>query len=204
MTATKTAIVILNWNGERFLKQFLPGVIHHSQADATVFVADNASTDNSIPYLQSLGDAVKIIQLDKNYGFTGGYNKALKQITADYYVLLNSDVEVTPDWIAPVLRYMDATTGMVACQPKILDFHRKEWFEYAGAAGGYIDKDAYSAHRSSIMSPCESATTTNLLLVFTAGFSTPAPQKIHNANQRTNQPGPLVCLCDYGRGYGRQ
>ncbi|MFM7728406.1 MAG: glycosyltransferase family 2 protein, partial [Flavobacteriales bacterium] len=83
-------------------------------------------------------------KLDKNYGFAGGYNHGLREVPNEFYVLLNSDVEVTPNWIEPVIRYMDSTSGMVACQPKILDFHRKEWFEYAGAAGGYIDKDAYA------------------------------------------------------------
>ena len=155
MTAIKTAIVILNWNGERFLKQFLPGVIQHSQADATVFVADNASTDNSIAYLQSLGDAVKIIQLDKNYGFTGGYNKALKQIAADYFVLLNSDVEVRAGWIKPIIDLLDSRNDIGICQPKIKAFHHPSEFEYAGASGGYIDWMGYPFCRGRLFNSLE-------------------------------------------------
>jgi GT2 family glycosyltransferase len=140
----RVAVVILNWNGEKFLRQFLPGVVQHSEALADVVVIDNASSDSSLNLLRSEFPSVSIVELDKNYGFAGGYNHGLRKVPNEFYVLLNSDVEVTPDWIAPVLRYMDSTPGMVACQPKILDFHRKEWFEYAGAAGGYIDKDAYA------------------------------------------------------------
>jgi GT2 family glycosyltransferase len=140
----RIAVVILNWNGEKFLRQFLPGVVQHSEEVADVVVIDNASDDQSIALLRSEFPSVKIVRLDKNYGFAGGYNYGLREVPNEFYVLLNSDVEVTPQWIQPVVAYMDATPRMVACQPKILDFHRKEWFEYAGAAGGYIDKDAYA------------------------------------------------------------
>jgi len=140
----RVAVVILNWNGEKFLRQFLPGVVQYSHSVADVVVIDNASTDDSVRILQRDFPAVSVIQLDKNYGFAGGYNHGLREVSNEFYVLLNSDVEVTENWIEPVIRYMDATPRMVACQPKILDFHRKEWFEYAGAAGGYIDKDAYA------------------------------------------------------------
>ena len=140
----RVAVVILNWNGEKFLRQFLPGVVAHSEAVADVVVIDNASSDKSLALLKQEFPSVKVVELDKNYGFAGGYNHGLRQVPNDYYVLLNSDVEVTPQWIEPVLSYMESVPRMVACQPKILDFHRKEWFEYAGAAGGYIDKDGYA------------------------------------------------------------
>ena len=140
----RVAVVILNWNGEKFLRQFLPGVVQFSESMADVVVIDNASTDQSLSILRNEFPSVTIIELDKNYGFAGGYNQGLRHVSHEFFVLLNSDVEVTPDWISPVLRYMDDTPRMAACQPKILDFHRKEWFEYAGAAGGYIDKDAYA------------------------------------------------------------
>ncbi len=139
-----TAVVILNWNGEKFLKQFLPSVIQYSSDLADIYVVDNASTDGSLEFLQNHYPQVKQVCLDKNYGFAGGYNRGLEQVPNDYFILLNSDVEVTQGWIQPVLTYMESMPRMVACQPKILDYHRKEWFEYAGAAGGYIDKDAFA------------------------------------------------------------
>lgn len=154
MPSIKTAVVILNWNGDGFLKQFIPGVIQHRQ-DATVIVADNASTDNSIAYLESLGDAVKIIQLDKNYGFTGGYNKALKQIDAAYFVLLNSDVEVTEGWINPIINLMDGNKSVGICQPKIKSFHQHSHFEYAGASGGFIDWMGYPFCRGRLFNHLE-------------------------------------------------
>lgn len=137
-------IAILNWNGEKFLRQFLPGVVAHSRELAEVYVIDNASTDGSIALLKAEFPEVHIITLDRNHGFAGGYNLGLKQVPNEYVVLLNSDVEVTPGWIEPVMRYMQSVPGMVACQPKILDYHRKTWFEYAGAAGGYLDKDGFA------------------------------------------------------------
>ena len=141
----ETAVAILNWNGEKFLKQFLPGVVLHSSSVADVVVIDNGSTDHSIALLEESFPTVKIVKLSGNHGFAGGYNKGLASLTEyAYFILLNSDVEVTPNWIEPVLRYMKSNTGMAACQPKILDYHRKEWFEYAGAAGGYVDKDGYA------------------------------------------------------------
>jgi GT2 family glycosyltransferase len=140
----QVAVVILNWNGEKFLRQFLPDVERHSNHIADVVVIDNHSTDGSIAYLTESHPLVRIISLERNYGFAGGYNKGLQFVENEYFVLLNSDVEVTPGWIEPVLHYMQSQKGMVACQPKILDFHRKEWFEYAGAAGGYLDKDGFA------------------------------------------------------------
>lgn len=138
------AVVILNWNGEKFLRQFLPGVVLYSRDEADVYVIDNASSDGSLSLLEKEFPEVKVIRLDYNYGFAGGYNRGLAQIENPVFVLLNSDLEVTQGWIPPVIAYMNSVPGMIACQPKILDFHRREWFEYAGAAGGYIDKDAYA------------------------------------------------------------
>jgi hypothetical protein len=140
----RIAVVILNWNGEKFLKEFLPLVLRYSADDADVVVIDNASTDGSVNFIKQNFPGVEVIVLPVNYGFAGGYNHGLKQLQYEYFILLNSDVEVTEGWIGPVIRYMESVPGMVACQPKILDYHRKEWFEYAGAAGGYIDKDAYA------------------------------------------------------------
>ncbi len=139
----KTAVVILNWNGKKFLEQFLPSVIAYSKDVAEVIVADNASTDDSVAYLQSHFPEIPIIINETNGGFAKGYNDALKQINAEYYVLLNSDIEVTPHWIEPVIALMDADKTIAACQPKIRSFYEKEKFEYAGAAGGFIDKYGY-------------------------------------------------------------
>ncbi|MFZ4785957.1 MAG: glycosyltransferase family 2 protein [Flavobacteriales bacterium] len=140
----RVGVAILNWNGEKFLRQFLPGVVAHSRELADIYVIDNASSDGSLALLENEFPEVKVIKLAKNYGFAGGYNKGLTQIPNELFVLLNSDVEVTPNWMEPVLTFMDAHSDMKACQPKILDFHRKEWFEYAGAAGGFIDKDGFA------------------------------------------------------------
>jgi GT2 family glycosyltransferase len=133
-----TAVVILNYNGEKLLRQFLPSVVLHSR-NAEVIVADNGSSDQSLETLKRDFPAVKIIALDKNYGFCGGYNRALKQVVADYYVLLNSDVEVTANWLDPIQNLLNADANVAAVQPKILSYSQKHLFEYAGAGGGYID-----------------------------------------------------------------
>jgi GT2 family glycosyltransferase len=143
------AIVILNWNGKHFLQQFLPKVLQHS-AGAEVIVADNGSTDDSISFLQNHFPSVRIISFDSNLGFTGGYNAALKQVQADYYVLLNSDVEVTQNWIEPVIEMMEADKTIGVAQPKLLSFYHRNEFEYAGAAGGFIDKYGYPFCRGRI------------------------------------------------------
>jgi GT2 family glycosyltransferase len=134
----KIAVVILNHNGEKLLPQFLPSVIECSK-EATVFVADNGSTDSSLKILEKDFNQVRLIKLDKNYGFCGGYNRALKQIQAEYYILLNSDVEVTQEWLTPMVELMESQKEIAAIQPKILSWHQKEYFEYAGAGGGFID-----------------------------------------------------------------
>src|SRR5688572_22031089 len=133
---TKTAVVILNYNGEKLLPEFLPSVLEYSE-DAEVYVADNASTDNSLHVLRSQFPKVKIISLDKNYGFCGGYNRALQAIDASYYLLLNSDVEVTPGWLSPLVKILDTDRNVAAVQPKILSYRNRNQFEYAGAAGGF-------------------------------------------------------------------
>lgn len=136
------AVVILNYNGKQFLSDFLPSVITHSQG-ASIYVADNASTDDSVPFLQNHYPSISLIQLPQNGGYAKGYNDALKQIKADYYVLLNSDVEVSENWLEPVITLMESDASIAACQPKIRAFHQKASFEYAGAAGGFIDYLGY-------------------------------------------------------------
>lgn len=149
----KVAVVILNWNGEEMLRRFLPGVLAHTQAE--IYVADNASTDKSLELLSVDFPAVKTILLEQNYGFAEGYNRALAQIEAEYFVLLNSDVEVKDDWISPMLQYLDTHPEVAACQPKILSWHAPDKFEYAGAAGGYMDAWGYPYCRGRIMNTVE-------------------------------------------------
>jgi GT2 family glycosyltransferase len=139
----KIAVVILNWNGKKFLEKFLPGVIANSLSSAEIIIADNASSDDSINYLETQHPGIRFIRLGKNHGFAGGYNLALQQTKADYYILLNSDIEVTENWIPPVISLMQADASIAACQPKIRSFNDPEKFEYAGAAGGFIDKYGY-------------------------------------------------------------
>jgi GT2 family glycosyltransferase len=139
---SKTAVVILNYNGEKLLQQFLPGVITHTK-QARIIVADNGSTDKSIELIKNQFPSVEIIQLDANYGFCGGYNKALKLVNSEYYVLLNSDVEVTANWLEPMVELLDKNASIAAVQPKILTYHQKDQFEYAGAGGGFIDSWGY-------------------------------------------------------------
>lgn len=152
----KVAVVILNWNGESFLEQFLPSVVKNSSVAGTeVWVADNGSTDASISFLKKNYPTVKLIEFDKNYGFTGGYNRALQQIQAEYYVLLNSDIEVTENWLNPIIYFMDGHKDVAAAMPKLLAHNAKEYFEYAGAAGGFIDKLGYPFCRGRILSELE-------------------------------------------------
>ena len=152
----KISVVILNWNGVGMLQKFLPGVVKHSQGEEVeICVADNASTDDSVAYLEANFPDVRLIVLDKNYGFAEGYNRALQQVEAEYVVLLNSDVEVTPHWLDPLVEYMDAHPEVAACQPKIRSERNKEYFEYAGAAGGYLDKYGYPFCRGRIFDVVE-------------------------------------------------
>jgi hypothetical protein len=137
------AVVILNWNGAQFLRDFLPIVIRHSAGVAEVIVADNASTDGSQDLLKKEFPDTRLISLDKNYGFAEGYNRALAQVDADYYILLNSDIEVSHGWIEPVVVMMEKDPLIAAAQPKLLSWHERSKFEYAGAAGGFIDRLGY-------------------------------------------------------------
>lgn len=140
----KVAVVILNYNGKKFLEQFLPNVIENTDATlADIVVADNASTDGSVEFMKQAFPDIRLIVNDFNGGFATGYNQALRQVDAEYYVLLNSDIEVTPHWIEPIVELMDADQSIAACQPKILSYHDRTKFEYAGAAGGYIDQYGY-------------------------------------------------------------
>lgn len=150
----KTAVVILNWNGKHYLDKFLPAVIQHS-GDAAVIVADNNSSDDSVAFLREKFPMVKLVLNTANEGFAKGYNDALKSVSAEYFILLNSDVEVTPDWIAPLIALMEGDKSIAACQPKILAFHQKTTFEYAGAAGGFIDKYGYPFCRGRIFNAIE-------------------------------------------------
>ncbi|GAA4025201.1 glycosyltransferase family 2 protein [Flavobacterium cheonhonense] len=138
----KIAVVILNWNGAKLLEQFLPSVVAYSE-EATIYVADNASTDTSIEIIQSKFPQITIIKNEGNYGFAKGYNVALQQVEEDYYALVNSDIEVTENWLAPILSVFDNEANVGIIQPKILDYKNKAYFEYAGAAGGYIDQFGY-------------------------------------------------------------
>lgn len=150
----KLAIVILNWNGRQLLEQFLPSVLKFSEG-AVIYVADNASTDDSVDYIKSNFPQVNIIKNDVNGGFAKGYNDALKQVDADIFCLLNSDVEVTFNWLEPIVTEFESHPETAIIQPKILDFKHKSHFEYAGAAGGYIDKFGYAYCRGRIFDTIE-------------------------------------------------
>jgi GT2 family glycosyltransferase len=150
----KIAVVILNWNGLKFLELFLPSVIRYSE-DAEVYIADNNSSDDSLSFLRKNFSGVTVISLSVNEGYSKGYNLALKQIKADFYVLLNSDVEVSQGWLHPVIRFMEGDPLIAACQPKIKSYHYREYFEYAGAGGGFIDKFGYPFCRGRIFNQIE-------------------------------------------------
>lgn len=139
----EVAIVILNYNGQTYLERFLPFVLASTYASKRVIVADNASTDGSVAFVQNNYPSVELLLLPENYGFAGGYNKALQQVQSEYYVLLNSDVEVTPGWIEPVISFLQEQPAYAVCQPKILAYNEKDHFEYAGASGGWIDYLGY-------------------------------------------------------------
>ena len=152
----KVAVVILNWNGRKMLEQFLPSVCRFSQQEGVeVIVADNASTDDSLPFLTENYPDVRQVVLDRNYGFADGYNRSLAQIEAEYFVLLNSDVEVTEHWLDPLISYMDAHPDVAVCQPKIRSQVAPPFFEHAGAAGGFMDKFGYPFCRGRILSVVE-------------------------------------------------
>ena len=149
------AIVILNWNGRQMLERYLPSVMKHSTDEVEVIVADNASTDDSLDFLKANYPSVGIIRFEENYGFAEGYNKALAQVKAKYYVLLNSDVEVTQQWLSPLFDFMENHPDAAACQPKLLSDKDHSKFEYAGAAGGYIDRFGYPFCRGRVFDTVE-------------------------------------------------
>lgn len=150
----KIAVVILNWNGKDLLEKFLPSIIAYSE-DAHIYIADNASTDTSVDFVIRNYPSVKIIQNKMNGGYAMGYNDALKTLSEEIFVLLNSDVEVTPNWLDPIITQFLQDENVVAAQPKILDYKNKEYFEYAGAAGGYLDKLGYPFCRGRIFRTLE-------------------------------------------------
>ncbi|MDQ1769579.1 glycosyltransferase [Labilibaculum sp. A4] len=153
----RIGIVILNWNGKKLLETFLPSVVAHSKREwADVIIADNASSDDSIAFLKKEYPDIQVIQLDKNYGFADGYNKALEQLSHSYFVLLNSDVEVTENWLDPIYNHLEKDPSIAAAQPKIKAYHNKTEFEYAGASGGFIDYLGYPFCRGRILDQIES------------------------------------------------
>jgi GT2 family glycosyltransferase len=149
------AVVILNWNGLSYLQQFLPSVLATTYPAYRLIVADNASTDDSLRYLEENYPGVERLVLPENYGFARGYNEALKRVEADYYLLLNSDVEVTPGWLEPMVELLESRPEVGACQPKVKAFNRKTHFEYAGACGGWIDAYGYPFARGRVFDFCE-------------------------------------------------
>ena len=151
----KLAIVILNWNGAKMLRQYMPSVLRYSRDEAVVYLADNASTDDSLQLLRTEFPEVRLILLDRNWGFAEGYNKALKQVEATYYLLLNSDIEVTHHWLTPLVEFMDAHPDVAACQPKLLSIADRDRFEYAGASGGFLDRYGYPFCRGRIFDTVE-------------------------------------------------
>ena len=150
----KIAVVVLNWNGKSWLEKFLPTLVNNSK-EATVFVADNASTDGSASFVKDNFPTVKVIVNAKNGGYAKGYNDALKQIDAEYFVLINSDIEVTDGWLSPIISLMDSDKQIASCQPKILDYNSKNKFEYAGASGGFIDNLGYPFCRGRVFGSLE-------------------------------------------------
>lgn len=155
----KVAVVILNWNGRKLLEEFLPSVVNFTNTEiADIIIADNNSTDDSVEFLSSYYPTLEVIALPQNYGYADGYNKTLKLINHEYYVLLNSDVEVTANWLDPLYQYIEQHTDVAAIQPKVLAQRNKSCFEYAGAAGGFIDKLGYPFCRGRIFNQVEKDT----------------------------------------------
>ncbi len=151
----QTAVVILSWNGRQHLEQFLPSVVEHTPASAKIVVADNGSTDDSVAFLREHYPTINIISLPQNYGFAEGYNRALEQVDAEYFVLLNSDVEVTAGWLEPLVATLANDSSVAAVAPKLRSYGHRDQFEYAGAAGGFIDFLGYPFCRGRILSTVE-------------------------------------------------
>ncbi len=154
MNKNRLAIAILNWNGKKWLEKFLPIVVQHSP-EADIYIIDNASEDDSVTFVENNFPSVKVIQNSKNEGFAAGYNSALKNIDAEIYCLLNSDVEVTQNWIPPMIALFDSDQSIAAAQPKILSYHNRNFFEYAGAGGGFIDNLGFPYCRGRIFNSIE-------------------------------------------------
>ncbi len=146
----KVSIVILNWNGQKYLEQFLPSVLFTNYPNYEVIVADNGSVDSSVSFLQKNYPGIRLILFNENYGFAKGYNEALKQVKSEYYCILNSDVEVQPGWLHPMVELLEKDKTIAACQPKLLSYHNKKMFEYAGGAGGWLDKYGYPFARGRV------------------------------------------------------
>ena len=155
MPHPRVAVVILNWNGKVLLEQFLPSLGRSSYPNLELVVVDNGSTDHSVSFLQQQYPQIKTIILSENLGYAGGYNAALQQVEADFYILLNSDVEVSPGWVEPLIELMETHTNVAASQPKLLSFDHKNKFEYAGASGGWIDSLGYPFARGRVLEHCE-------------------------------------------------
>ena len=151
----RTAVVILNWNGRQHLEQFLPSVVAHTPQQVRIIVADNGSTDDSVAFLEQHYPAIEIIRLERNYGFAEGYNRALEQVDAEFFILLNSDVEVTAGWVEPLVATLTNNRSIAAVAPKLRSYGNRDHFEYAGAAGGYIDVLGYPFCRGRILSTLE-------------------------------------------------
>lgn len=151
----RLSVVILNWNGRRHLERYLPSVVAHTEGDAEVVVADNGSTDDSLQWLRLNYPDVRVIRLDRNYGFAGGYNRALREVESEYVLFLNSDVEVTAGWWQPLVEVLDTESDVAAVAPKLLADMERTKFEYAGAAGGFIDYLGYPFCRGRILSNVE-------------------------------------------------
>jgi len=154
-TSPKVAIVILNWNGQHYLEKFLPSVLATTYRNYEIIVSDNASTDGSVSFLQQKFPRVKLIRLDQNYGFAKGYNLTLEQVHADYFALINSDVEVQPGWLTPIINLLEEDRLNAACQPKLLSYNNRNVFEYAGGAGGWLDSFGYPFARGRIFDVSE-------------------------------------------------
>lgn len=154
-SSPKVAIVILNWNGRNYLEKFLPSVLATAYENIEFIVSDNGSTDESVSFLQDNFPQVTLIRLDKNYGFAKGYNLALEKIQADYYAIINSDIEVGPGWLTPIINLLEQDKLNAACQPKLLSYNNKNLFEYAGGAGGWLDSFGYPFARGRIFDVCE-------------------------------------------------
>ena len=152
----KTSIVILNWNTRQYLEKFLPFLVKYtSSADVQLVLADNGSTDDSVEFVRKYYPAITIIVFDKNYGFAEGYNRALKQIKSEYYIILNSDIEVTENWLPPLISLLEQNDKIAACMPKLRSYLNPDYFEYAGAAGGFLDKFGYPFCKGRIFTTLE-------------------------------------------------